>query len=168
MKKKLVFLAVLVYILALGFVLMGCPSSSPATTEEVSYVLTLDGFKAEINGTALKFTLSDPADESLTVNGLTNVTEGLKVLRDAPSDSTFELVYLLNGTENTFDLYYANQSGSITRGSRTVTFSEGKGWYMDGPDHGKLLTPANNYSPYSNQNHWVVRRKDNKKVVWEQ
>jgi hypothetical protein len=156
--------------LTFGFV--GCDNGT--TENEVSYILTADGFKAEVKGNVLTFTLTDPSDGVLidlaTVNGITNVTSGLKVFNGGkPSDSTFELWYIpkSNPSSGRYGLLYANQTGSYTEGSTTYNFSSGKGWYITGSTENKKMIPENNYSPFSDTHHWVVKRMDNGNIVWE-
>jgi hypothetical protein len=169
MKNK--WVVVFVVLVVFGFAFFGCDNGNDSETKEASYDLTMDGFTASIRGTVLTITLSDPPDSALmdpsTVSGVSGVTSGLKLLSGYPSDSNFELVYMKKDNEERYGVIYANQNGSFTQKDTTVTFSEGKGWYVGGEQ--KQMTAANNYSPYSSTHYWIVRYKTgNKDIVWQQ
>jgi hypothetical protein len=168
-KMKNKWILGLFVLLTFGFV--GCDNGT--TKNEVSCILTADGFKAEVKENVLTFTLTYPSDEVLidpnTVDGITNVTSGLKVFEGGkPGDSTFELWYILksNPSSGRYGLLYVNQTGSFTEGSTTYSFSS-KGWYITSSTEAKKMAPENNYSPFSDTHHWVVKHKDNGNIVWE-
>jgi hypothetical protein len=162
------------------FAFLSCDQATGDNNSGPDYVLTADGFKAEISGNEITFTLTDPSDDSLvdisTINGVTNVTEGLKGFFSVkPSDTNYELIYAFkSGTTTTqrAGLQYINKSGSATEDGTVLTFSDGAGWYIGDTTFIKL-TAANNYSPplsspSSSTYKWMVRRKDNGNIVWEQ